>query len=143
MAAGQSCERCRWLAELRAGGRVETFSYMFNALTFDVSRAREIVRDGRGAVEFNPASLRSSLTSRGVDKAHAAHVDGSEPGIVARIRLRRDGAEGTVFIDGGHRGEQALREGRPFYVYLLTEAETLSIVTDNTGLRLLAEPVQG
>ncbi len=93
-------------------------------------------------MEFEPASLRSSLTSRVVDAAHAEHVDCSEPGIVARIRLARDGAEGTVFIDGGHRGEQALRLGRPFYVHLLTEAETFSIVTDNTGCGLLAAPAE-
>jgi hypothetical protein len=117
------CKRCRPLGE-------EYFTY-WDLYRFDVCRARELVADGRDAVEVDDDSVRYCVDTNRIHKHHVAHVDPKFPGIIAHVFFTNpDGgtAQGHVLIDGNHRAARCLREKRPFFAYVLTEEESKAIL---------------
>ena len=138
-----SCSLCLWHEGKARGAhdQGETFQYMGNALTFDVERAKEIIRERpRDALFIPDTFLANALTLTQINSEHVQHVNGDEPGIVASITLAATGSRGACLIDGHHRGQQKVDAGEKYKAYPLTEEETFEIVTDNTGLNLLAPP---
>lgn len=118
----RKCPRCR-------GGQ-EVFWYM-GLYEFDVDRACALAQDGREPVEVEEESVRLSVEESHVHEEHVAHVNGTEPGVIAHVRYcRHEGTEfrGHVLIDGHHRAARCLQEGRPYFAYLLTEEESESVL---------------
>ena len=123
------CARC----QLNADDGGEVFRHRKGTFKFDVDFAIEIVSDGREPVEVDEESLRHTLLKSEVDEQHLPHVNMGRPGIIAHVTYHLDDGETVtahLLIDGNHRATRSLREGRPFFVYLLTEEET-----DRTLLR--------
>jgi hypothetical protein len=118
------CDRCRPL------GR-EFFTYWYKVFRFDVQKARKILADGRAPVEVDEESVRYSVDSNTIYDEHVAHVDPSYPGIIAHVfHPAPDGTEahGHVLIDGNHRAARCLRDGIPFFAYILSEEESRAIL---------------
>jgi hypothetical protein len=97
---------------------------------FDVDLARKIVSDGRSPVELDRDDMRFSLEKCEVNHNHVPHVDPTIPGIISHVFFPQDGeiVQGHVFIDGHHRAARALQLNQPFFVHVLTEAESRQIV---------------
>jgi hypothetical protein len=98
---------------------------------FDVDRAREIVQDGRRSVELDADDTRHSVESSHIYPQHLAHVNTKYPGIVAHLWYQAPDGElvhGHLLIDGHHRAARCLQLGKPFRVYLLSEAESREIM---------------
>ena len=89
------------------------------------------------AAGIEPVDLADWLRSRGtITPRHLDHIPVAKrgvPGIFVVITVAPGpGAPMSDFgilIDGSHRAALALREGRDFYAYLLTEQEQRSICT--------------
>ncbi len=117
----------------------ETFWYMAHKYLYDVDYARRLVSDGRETVELDDESVQFSVETSVINRAHLPHVNTKYPGIVAHIRYRTEEGEmiyGHLLIDGHHRAARCLELGIPFYVQLLTEAESEEILLKSP---LLAE----
>ena len=111
----------------------EVYRYLSRNFVFDVDRANELVRDGREPVEVDEESVRYSVDRSEICVAHIAHVDPTRPGIIAHVQVRTEEGEqvtGHVLIDGNHRAARCLELNRPFFAYLLTEAESDAILID-------------
>jgi hypothetical protein len=98
---------------------------------FDVDLARELVQDGREAVEVEEESVRFSVETSVIDSEHVKHVNPKYAGIIAHIWYRT--AEGEtiaahLLIDGHHRAARCLQLGLPFNAYLLSEEESREIL---------------
>jgi glutamate-1-semialdehyde 2,1-aminomutase len=109
----------------------ETFWYMNGLYAYDVDRARDLVGDGREAVELEDDSTRASVGEVELHEAHIGHVDPATPGIIAHIQYPTNDGEmvhGHVLIDGHHRAARCLLEQRSFLAYLLTEEESRAIL---------------
>ncbi len=123
------CPRC----QLNTHQGDEVFRHRKGTFKFDVDLAIEIVSDGREPVEVDEESLHHTLQKSEVNEQHLPHVKMGKPGIIAFVTYHlEDGQTVTahLLIDGNHRAARSLKEGRPFFVYLLTEEET-----DRTLLR--------
>ncbi len=117
------CPRC----QLDADDGGEVFRHRNSTFKFDVDLAIEIVSDGREPVEVDEESLRHTLLKSEVDEQHLPHVNMGRPGIIAHVTYHLDDGETVtahLLIDGNHRAARSLKEGCPFFVYLLTEEET-------------------
>lgn len=138
--ATQACPRCK-------RGR-ETYVYMNERFEFDVDRAREIVQDGREALEIEEESVRESVEASEIHEMHIAHVDPSIPGIIAHLFYRTPEGEtirAHLLIDGNHRAARCLQDQRPFEAYLLTEEESEAVLLrspDKPGPLRPADPVR-
>ena len=122
--ADPTCDRCT-----RTGA--EYYKYFSGLYEFDVEAARKWVADGRAPVEVEPDSVRDSVEITTIDDAHIDHVDPSIPGIITHVWFVTDDGEeahGHLLIDGNHRAARCLRDGRPFFAYVLTEAESRAVV---------------
>jgi hypothetical protein len=109
----------------------ECFSYL-KRFEFDVDRARALTTDGRDPVEVDDDSLRETLIGCRIVPGHVGHVDVTFPGIIAHFSHPDPAGEmlhGHVLIDGNHRAARCLRDGHPFFAYLLSEAESRVILT--------------
>jgi hypothetical protein len=109
----------------------ERYRYFGKNFVFDVERANQIVLDGREPVELDEPSVRGSVEGSRICQEHVAHTDPTRPGIIAHVQCVADDGEvikGHVLIDGNHRAARCLELGRPFYAYLLTEAESEAIL---------------
>jgi len=113
----------------RKHGR-EKFFYMRRRFIFDVDLARKIVSDGRSPMELDRDDLRFAVETCHVNRNHVPHVDPTIPGIVSYVFFPQDDeiVQGHVFIDGHHRAARALQLDQPFFVHVLTEAESQQIV---------------
>ena len=121
----KDCSRC-------SRGKGETFWCFRNRYVFDVDRARELVADGRPVFELDPADVAYSVGRCEVNEKHVAHVDASIPGIVAHVYFPADDGSlvhGHRVIDGHHRAARTMQLGVPFYVYVLSEEESVEILT--------------
>ena len=110
---------------------------MFNLYKFDVDQAREIVSDGREAIELEPDDVKYALEWSNIYKEHLAHVDVRFPGIIAHYWYPEpDGPllHGTVLIDGHHRAARTLELGVPFFVQVLSPEESLRVTVRAPGL---------
>ena len=116
-----------------------TFTNPDTVCTWDVEEARRILaRRPRRPLRMDPAALDAWLRD-GKETIVAEHLDHipparwHEPGILVRLaNIARPGAPERwldILIDGSHRAARARRDGEPFFVYLLTEAEQYSICT--------------
>lgn len=123
----KGCSRCS--RQLRNRG--EAFWCLRNRFVFDVDVARELIADGREPVELDPDDVRYSVDRCEINEGHIAHVNPDLPGIVAHIFFPDDGTvvHGTRLIDGHHRAARCLRDNIPFYVYVLTEQESIEALT--------------
>jgi hypothetical protein len=104
---------------------------MSDLYEYDVDQARALVRDGREPVEVEVESVRHSVASSTIDDFHVPHVDPTIPGVIAHVQFHVDSGEcvkGHLLIDGHHRAARCLKEGRPFFAYLLNEAESEAIL---------------
>ncbi len=123
MAANKPCPHCR--------SGPETFHY-YGVYEYDVDRARQLVADGREPVEIDEDSVRDSMIGCRIHDEHLEHVDMKYPGIIAHVWLEepttRERLQGHVLIDGNHRAARALRDGSPFFAYILGEAESREIL---------------
>jgi hypothetical protein len=127
---GADCRRCK--------GGPETYWYRIGRgrYEFDVDRARALAADGREPVEVEDDSVRDSVRWSVIDDAHVGHVDPAIPGLIAHVRYTADDGEvihGHLLIDGNHRAARCLRDGQPFFAYLLTEDESEAILLDSPG----------
>lgn len=115
-------KKCR-----HCGDGTQTFRYLYNLYLFDIDRAREIVLDGREAVELEPDDVRFSVDVSRIYEEHLDHVDTQYPGIIAHYWYPMPNGtieSGHLLIDGHHRAARCLRDGIPFFVHLLTEEES-------------------
>lgn len=99
---------------------------LFDTYKFDVDLARQIVSDGRKAVELEPEDVAHSIEWAHIHRPHLDHIDTRYPGIVAHYWYN-DGNEvlhGHVLIDGHHRAVKLHEANRPFFVHVLTEQES-------------------
>ena len=118
------CSRCT-----RNG---EAFYCYKKSYVFDIDLAREIVADGRELVELDSEDVDDAIDRCQINEGHLAHVDPSFPGIVGHLFFRDDDGtyiRGHRLIDGHHRATRCKRDGLPFYVYVLTEEESLAALT--------------
>lgn len=116
------CPHCR--------GGAQTYGFLHRLYKFDVDRAREIVLDGREALELEPDDVRFSVEGCRIHPQHLDHVDPKYPGIIAHYWYPMpDGtvAQGHVLIDGNHRAARCLRDGLPYFVHILSEAESREV----------------
>lgn len=124
----EECPHC-------AGGE-ETYGYHKRSWVYDVDQARELVSSGREAVELECDDVRYLVDSSRIHTQHLDHVDTQYPGILAHLwGPGADGAweHGHLLIDGNHRAARCLRDGLPFFVYLLTEEESEQILKRGPG----------
>lgn len=107
--------------------------FHFVGVTFNVTRAKAIVADGRKVDEVAMNDLSAYLPAEDpnrlklcvfVDREVAMTTDPNEPGIVAYVRLS-SGEYELMMIDGWHRAYKARHEGKEeFPVRLLTKEES-------------------
>ena len=124
----EECPRCK--------GGPETFHYLRGAYLYDVDQARALTQDGRDPLEIDEESVRESIDESEMDDFHVDHVDPSIPGIIAAIEYRTEEGEDVsahVLIDGHHRAARCLRDGLPFFAYLLSGAESDSVLIRKQG----------
>lgn len=113
----------------RKGGA--TYRYWGNNFLFDVDQAIQLVQDGREPVELEDESVRKSVEMSRICAEHVSHVDCTTPGIIAHVECYADDGErieAHVLIDGNHRAARCLQLNRPYFAYLLTEAESQQIL---------------
>lgn len=121
---GDACSRCT--------RETEAFYCYKRNYVFDIDLAREFVSDGRDTVELHEDDIDHSINRCEINEEHLAHVDPTFPGIVGHLFFRDDDgsyAHGHRLIDGHHRATRCRRDGKPFYVYVLTEAESIACLT--------------
>ncbi|MDB5335324.1 MAG: hypothetical protein JWN70_943 [Planctomycetaceae bacterium] len=109
----------------------ETFWYMAHKYLYDVDLARTLVRDGREEVELDDESVQHSVDTSVIHAGHLPHVNTKYPGIIAHITYRTETGElvrGHVLIDGHHRAARCLQLKIPFFVYLLTDEESETVL---------------
>ena len=109
----------------------ETYHYFKGAYKFDVDLAREIVQDGREAVELEPDDVEYSVDMSWICEQHLEHVNTEYPGIIAHVwGPGEDGnwLHGHLLIDGHHRAARCLQLGIPFFAHILTEDESQQIL---------------
>jgi len=117
----------------------ETFQYL-GLYEFDVDEARLRTADGRQPVEVEVESVRSSMDGCRIVPEHLDHVDPRFPGIIAHVCHFDPSGEilrGHVIIDGNHRAARCLRDGLPFFAFLLTEEESEAILIQRPAIRAL------
>ena len=108
----------------------ETFRY-YALCEFDVDAARQLTADGRAPVEVDDESVRQTMDGLRLVTEHIDHVDPRFPGIIAHVSCPDGTGEtqrGHVLIDGNHRAARCLRDGLPFFAYLLTEPESEAVL---------------
>jgi hypothetical protein len=106
--------------------------------SWDIARAQEMLTQRpRPPKKLDPVDLADWLRSRvTITPRHLDHIPVAKrvlPGIfvVITVAARPDAPmfDFGILIDGSHRAALALREGRDFFAYLLTEQEQRSICT--------------
>jgi hypothetical protein len=125
---------------------VESFTFTFHdpdsTATWNVDEARAMIaRDPRPPLRVDPNWLKGWLaTEETFDPGHLDHIPVSkrkEPGILIRVaNIEEPGAPIKwvyILVDGSHRAALALREGRAFHAYLLSEPEQYAICTCTTA----------
>ena len=100
----------------------ELFPLPGDPLVWDITRAKELVAEGRviRRVPMDANGMREIAQNNDWNPAHLPNVDPALPGIAAPIIVPGIGTIYTL-IDGTHRCVRALLEGRIFYADLLTD----------------------
>jgi hypothetical protein len=115
---------------------LETFRYKFPTgepdIVWDIGAARQAVTAGAilspEPVKIEPAMMREISEANEWDPARLDHADPDEPGIAAPIL--DEGQIIYILIDGQHRNARALRDGKPFSAYLLTDQASRACVLE-------------
>ena len=108
----------------------ETYTMLKGLYKFDVDQARAIVSDGRELLELDVEDVKYAVEWSVIHEPHLEHVDLAYPGIIAHYWYPEATGEllhGTVLIDGHHRAAKSLQCNVPFYVVVLTEAESKQV----------------
>lgn len=149
---GPACEQCLAHVLLERLGQPKRWTFSFHepesAVTWNVDRAYELVRvRPRPARRIAPASLCEWLER--YSEHHSAHIDHipsdklGEPGILVVFDVRAppdfEPSPFVMLIDGTHRAAAAIRDGRDFYAYGLTEVEQRACVIEYRVEGRLAE----
>lgn len=119
----RNCPHCKSGAEV--------FRYLKRRYIFDVDLARQLVNDGREPQEVARKSVRWCVDTTHIYRQHVRHVNTKYPGIIAHVFFPLpDGtdAHGHLLIDGNHRAARCLKEGKPFFAYILSERESRRIL---------------
>jgi hypothetical protein len=127
----KGCPHCK------SGAETYRCKYHGQRYLYDISRARELVLDGREAVEIDEESIRLEVAETRIHREHLPHVETKYPGIIAHVWFpMKDGelAHGHLLIDGNHRAARCLQLGLPYYAYILTEEESLQILLKGPDL---------
>ncbi len=114
----------------------ETYGYLKRRWVYDVDLSRELVSDGRSPVELETGDVEYLVDSSRIYSQHLDHVDTKYPGILAHLwGPGTDGKweHGHLLIDGNHRAARCLRDGDPFFAYLLSEDESEQILKRGPG----------
>lgn len=121
----KGCSRCE-----RTPEDGEAFRCYQNRYKFNIDIARQLVADGREAIEMDVEDIDYSLERAEINEGHLPHVDPSIPGIVSYVFFPTD--EGVVrasrLIDGHHRAARCRQLGIPFRIYVLSERESVAIL---------------
>ncbi len=120
----------------------EYYRMVYDLYKFDVSAARELVRDGREVFELSEEDVAHALKWAHIYPQHLDHVSLEFPGIVAHYwHPEPDGTSthGTVLIDGHHRAAKAQQLNTAFFVQVLTEQESLAITLRSPNHQTMAE----
>lgn len=131
--ASESCPHCK--------GGEQSYRYL-KMYRFDVDRAREMVLDGREAVELERDDIEYCLDGCRIHQQHLDHVDTKFPGIMAHCWYPMpDGtvAHGHVLIDGNHRAARCLRDKLPYFVHLLSEEESFEVTFEAPNITEILE----
>jgi hypothetical protein len=113
--------------QLNEKGREEVFYHRRGTYKFDVDLAIEIATDGREPVEVEEESLRRCMRKTEIDEKYLRKVKIGRPGIIVNVPYHLDDGRTIVahlLIDGNHRATRCLRDGQPFFAYVLDEEET-------------------
>ena len=125
------------------GTGAQTFRYLKSIYLFDIDRAREMIMDGREAIELEPEDVKYSINDCRIYSEHLDHVETKYPGIIAYyLYPLPDGTviQGTLMIDGHHRAARCVRDGLPFFVQILTEDESMDIMLKSPDIeKILAD----
>jgi hypothetical protein len=115
-----------FLAYLSGTFKVEVYHHDIpgvGRITWDIGRAKRQLDAGHivqpAPAPIDPAVMQHIADHNEYDDAVVASANPKEWGIAAPILWQ--GAIQYVLIDGTHRCIKALREGKPFYAYLLTD----------------------
>jgi hypothetical protein len=121
-----NCTRCPVIgAEDILGEEV----YRLLALRFKIDVARKLCRDHTPHC-VERASLERWLEQVRIDPHHVQHLPTDlGPGIEVTLPA----GCGMPIIDGNHRAARALAEDRDFFVYVLSESETLELLRRSMG----------
>jgi hypothetical protein len=75
---------------------IEVFTFL--ATRFNVTRARELIQEGKAKlVKINPADFKSIIGMIHIDKKAVREADVSEPGILVKFAIPQRGAPDEVF----------------------------------------------
>ena len=131
----EECPHCR--------SGAESFRYFQGAYKFDVDLARQIVGDGRQAVELDPDDVRHSVDISRIYPQHLPHVSTEFPGIIAHVwgpGPRGRWLHGHLLIDGHHRAARCLQLNLPYRVYILSEKESEQVLIHGPISRRRTKP---
>jgi hypothetical protein len=108
--------------------------YELLSLRFNLRIVRELSR-GHDSVRVERMALEEWLKEVRIDGEHLRHIPlDLGPGIMATL----PSGCGMPLIDGNHRAARALRDGSEFFVFVLSERETLELLRRSMG-RFLAD----
>ena len=141
------CQVCKPILEHRSDGAPmdEIFSSGFGMVTYDVDKARQMVKDGREVHEVPTVNVAEWVSYNlegklffGRNHVHENHIDHvsdslEDPVIFAYSFRYEEGQKRNLMpIDGNHRIAKAIKYKQPVvYAVILNEEETDSILTDN------------
>ena len=141
---GAVCPECfgrGFVGGLPINGReIYTFSMTGpdSELSWDIARAQKLLAQRpRKPKKLDPVELADWLRTRvTITPGHLDHIPVEKRGlpgifVVITVAAGPDApmSDFGILIDGSHRAALALRDGRDFYAYLLTEQEQRSICT--------------
>jgi hypothetical protein len=118
-----NCYRCDWYL----AGDQGNICLMKGIGYFDVDAARRIIRTRRRPPEtLMPDEIRQfhHFITDDPTEAHLDHVNPRKFGIVATYPLGRRRRRYRFVLEGNHRAHRAIRDGRPFRFYVLTDEES-------------------
>jgi hypothetical protein len=114
---------------------VEAFRYKIPGepdIVWNVTLARLAVARGEVAqplpVKIAPADMLAIAQANEWDPARIEQADCDRPGIAAPLIM--EGRVAYILIDGQHRNARAVREGRSFSAYLLTDEASRACVLE-------------
>lgn len=133
----RKCPHCK--------GGPETFRYVKSVFKFDVDLARQLVqRPGHEQIELDPEDVKHSVDTTRIYPQHLEHVDVQYPGIIAHIWYPEpDGSilQGHTLIDGHHRAARCLQLGVPYFVQILSEAESKAVLIEGPDVEKIVAGV--